>query len=89
MRNHLLESDTVLGESQRKRLAEKLDQISLGETYYEHALIEAKNLTFITKAEFNSINQYLYGNTAPEHSTRLQEVAIKLRTLHTEPVTSS
>ena len=85
MRNHLLESDTALGESMRKSLAEKLDAIASG-SYYEPALIAAKNLTFVTKEEFIAISQYLYGNTAPEHRWNLQGLAIKLRTMHTQPV---
>lgn len=77
MRNNLLESETVLGASLKRRLSEQLNQIASG-SYNEHPLRQALNLTFITKEQKASVQRYLYGtNQSTDHLT-LQEIANNL-----------
>ena len=81
MRN-ILESNTAMGATKRKWLAEQIDAVASGVRYSENALNEAKQLSFLKMNDHIAINRYLQGNQIAQDRWTLQEIAISLRYLH-------
>ena len=62
-----------------KTLADKLDDIALGNNYDSQALLQAKQHTVTTSNDKLLIDRFLFGNTDCTDHCKLQQIAIYIR----------
>lgn len=61
------------------KLADKLDSIALGESYYESSLYDALEHPVTTRNDRDMLIRYLYGSNTLNDRYKLQDLAIKMR----------
>jgi hypothetical protein len=66
------------------KIAAELDATALGEAYYGNALRVAKDIPEVTPDERSLLDRWATGLNSPSDRFRLQDLAIKLRTIEND-----
>jgi hypothetical protein len=69
----------IMTKREKKALANKLDAIAMGETFYMCAIVEAENIKWLSLDEKACLRRYRNGNQSDTDHITLQDIAIKIR----------